>query len=86
MDLKLLEESIKLDANKFIKNIIQIKSLKFYSDENDFARAKKLWFESEKLLTKIRKLEYSEDKLLPLLKKRLINILEKAKEEVKELN
>ena len=85
VDLKLIEEAIKIDAKKFIENIKKIKDLKYLDDENDFQKARKLWFESENLLKKIRKLDYSDHKSLELAKKKLVQVLEDVKKEINKL-
>jgi hypothetical protein len=76
--LHALEEAIQLDAIEFRENMQKIKESSFLTKEEDFQKAKDLWFESKKIVERIKRLEYEEEHLLPLVRKRILIMLNEA--------
>lgn len=80
-----IEELIRADCDKMIHNLTQIKKLhNLTSDESEFKKAKQLYKENKEIALRLQKLEYKEEHILPIVKKKALYLLEKARNEVKK--
>ncbi len=81
-----IEELIKTDCDKITRLLTEIREMHdLTTNEETFKRAKTLWKESIDITNRIKKLDYKEEHILPIVRKKMIHLLEKAHEEAKEL-
>ena len=81
-----IEELINADCDKMIHLLTEIKNLhQLTTDMEEFKKAKILWKESKDIAHRMQKLEYSEEHMLSIIRKKVIHLLEKVHKEVKEL-
>ena len=81
-----IEELIRIDCDRMIYLLTEIKNLhELTTNEEEFKKAKILWKESKEIAHRMKKLEYSEEHILPVVRKKIIHLLEKVHKEVQEL-